>query len=454
MAVTVSEEQQRWLFTSYKRRYFKRKHTLRDEHDRWRKVAELQHLSRAARGRLEWLIFWEKNRKDASLTARHFGIARKTFYKWLARFEKDFLRGLEEASRTPRRKRTREYTPRQYENVVYLRTQHIRYGKMKLLDLYKRRHPDDRSISAWKIQCIIKRSGLYYHPQKQARINRKRRLALTRRKITELKRKPISGFLLCLDTVVRNARGCTRYILTAIDRHTKVAFARMYTTHSSASARDFLTRLHLLLDGKIENVQTDNGSEFHRHFDDACRSMGIAHYWSRVKTPKDNAVNERFNRTLQDEFLAFGNLTDNTELFNRRLTEWLVEYNFRRPHQALGYLPPINFTFKYHKVLPMYPSHTPSGQSPSVPFASVKSMVRNKRIALWLLVVAVFMAGFFIIFITGGSPNFCINNNACSASTSCITRGGKPGSILQVGQCRLINLPIPQSSDVILPGSH
>jgi transposase InsO family protein len=33
--------------------------------------------------------------------------------------------------------------------------------------------------------------------------------------------------------------------------------------------------------------------------------------------------------------------------------KWLVEYNFRRPHQALVYLPPINFTFKYHKVLPM-----------------------------------------------------------------------------------------------------
>lgn len=70
------------------------------------------------------------------------------------------------------------------------------------------------------------------------------------------------------------------------------------------------------------------------------------------------AVNERFNRTLQDEFISFGNMTADTAVFNHRLTEWLVEYNFRRPHQALGYLPPMNFTFKYHKVLPMYPSST------------------------------------------------------------------------------------------------
>jgi putative transposase len=285
-ALTGEEARQRWLRASSYRRYFRRTHKLRDKHDRLRKVAELTRLSRAARGRLEWIIFWEKHRKDASLTARHFAISRKTFYKWLARFEKDFLRGLEEASRVPRRKRSREYAPWQYENVVYLRTQHLRYGKMKLLELYWRQHPQDRSILAWKIQCIIERAGLYYHPAKQARINRKRSLTWTRKKITELKRKPISGFLLYLDTVVRYIRGQKRYILTAIDRHTKVAFARMYRTHSSDSARDFLHRLHILLDGKIENVQTDNGSEFHRHFDDACQALKLAHYWSRVKTAR------------------------------------------------------------------------------------------------------------------------------------------------------------------------
>jgi transposase InsO family protein len=51
-------------------------------------------------------------------------------------------------------------------------------------------------------------------------------------------------------------------------------------------------------------------------------------------------------------------MTADTIIFNRNLTEWLVEYNFHRPHQALGYLPPIHFPFKYHKVLPMYPSST------------------------------------------------------------------------------------------------
>jgi hypothetical protein len=97
----ATEAQRRWLWSSFKSRFFTRRHSLRfkDEHQRWREVALLLHLSRAARGRLEWIIFWEKNDKNATLTARHFGIARKTFYKWLARFEKDFIRGLEEGSR-------------------------------------------------------------------------------------------------------------------------------------------------------------------------------------------------------------------------------------------------------------------------------------------------------------------------------------------------------------------
>jgi transposase InsO family protein len=359
-ALTAGERRERWKWVSFKRRYFTRRYRLKDEHERWRKIAELQHLSRAARGRLEWIVFWEKHRKDVALTARHFGISRKTFYHWLPRFEKDFLRGLEDRSRAPLRKRSRMYTPRQYERIVWLRREHIRYGKTKLLALYRQKYPEDYTLSDWKVQCIIQASGLYYEPKKQARINRKRSVARTRKKITELKRKPVSGFLLCIDTVVRYWHGQKRYIMTAIDRHTKVAFARMYTTHSSSSARDFLERLHLLLDGKIENIQTDNGSEFHRHFDDACRALNLEHYWSRPKTPKDNAVNERFNRTLQDEFLSFGNATTDTTVFNRNLTEWLVEYNFRRPHQALGQLPPINFMFKYHKVLPMYPSSTQS----------------------------------------------------------------------------------------------
>jgi len=242
--------------------------------------------------------------------------------------------------------------------VIELRRQYIRYGKMKLLALYQARHPEDGNISSWKIQCIIRRSGIYYHPQKQAKINRKRQISRNRKKITELKMKKTRGFLLCLDTITLYWQGRKRYIITAIDKWSKVAFARMYTTHSSYNSRDFLYRLHYLLDGRIENVQTDNGSEFKKYFEQGLQKLNIPHYHSRVKTPRDNPDNERFNRTLQEEFIDLGNMTCDTREFNRKLTEWLIHYNFGRPHQTLDYMPPINFSYKYHHVLPMYPSST------------------------------------------------------------------------------------------------
>jgi hypothetical protein len=78
---------------------------------------------------------------------------------------------------------------------------------MKLLAIYRQRYPEETTISAWKVQCIIEASGLYYSPLKQARINRKRSRSYARKRITELERKPVYGFLLCLDTVVRHWNG-------------------------------------------------------------------------------------------------------------------------------------------------------------------------------------------------------------------------------------------------------
>jgi len=272
--------------------------------DLWRKVAKAKGLSQEARKRLKWVIYYHALAgRNARLTCRHFGIPPKTFYKWFDRFDETNLGSLEDKSRAPRSTRQKEYTNLQYLRVVELRKQYIRYGKMKLLKLYQARFPDDLNITSWKIQCIIQRANIYYHPQKQARINRKRVLSQKRKKITDLKMKKIKGFLLCLDTVTFYWMGRKRYIVTAIDKWTKVAFARMYTSHSSYNTRDFLYRLHFLLDGKIDNIQTDNGSEFKKHFDRGCAKLKLLHYHSRVKTLKDNPDNERFNRTLKEEFI-------------------------------------------------------------------------------------------------------------------------------------------------------
>jgi transposase InsO family protein len=129
----------------------------------------------------------------------------------------------------------------------------------------------------------------------------------------------------------------------------------MYTNHSSVSATDFLKRLYYLLDGKIENVLHDNGSEFAKHFIEASKQLHLTQYYTRVKTPKDNAVCERFNRTLKEEFLYQGNFHPNLAVFNQNLTNWLIEYNFKRPHQSLRYQTPIQAALKQGYLSEMYP---------------------------------------------------------------------------------------------------
>jgi len=128
----------------------------------------------------------------------------------------------------------------------------------------------------------------------------------------------------------------------------------MYKTKSSLNGEEFLYRLYFLLDGKVPRVGHDNGTEFEKYFKKACQKLQIQQYYSRARTPKDNPVSERFNQTLETEFVSLGHFNPNTEEFNKELTDWLVEYNFKRPHQTLGYKTPIEFS----KVLPMYSSCT------------------------------------------------------------------------------------------------
>lgn len=308
-------------------------------------------LSKEARQRVKWFDYYN-NCNSVAKTCRHFDISRKTFYKWRKVYDPTNLFSLEDRPTIPIKKRCREITPEQEIRIVRLRKQHIRYSKIKLARIYKEEY--NEIISSWKIQKVIEKYKLYYKPAKTARITRKRLKAQKKKRITELKRRPKSGFLICLDTVQIRLERTKRYVFTAIDRHSKVAFARMYRNANSYNASDFLNRLLYLTDGRIENIQTDNGAEFAKYFDKACRGSYLKRYYSRVRTPKDNPVNERFNRTMQDEFINLGNFESDPDVFNRNLTEWLIEYNFKRPHEALGYETPL----KFNKVLPRYPSGT------------------------------------------------------------------------------------------------
>lgn len=319
-----------------------RQHTLLSTSDRWKQQAKLLSLSKKALLKLDWMIYYhEKARQNARLTARYFGITPKTFYKWFAVFDPTNLRALEESSRAPIRRRQRQLTMLEEQRILKLRKDNQEYGKMKIQDMYRRVY--QQTISSWKVQVVIEKYHLQRKPEKLGRSFAKQ--SLSKRKTYLLKKEQKPGFLVAFDTIVVYRNGCKRYIVCGIDTVSKVAWARMYSTHSSATTKDLFIRLYAITQGSILNTCQDNGSEFEKHFAAQLASLNIPQYFSRVHTPKDNPVAERFNRTLKEEFLRQGNWTPNVLEFNRRLSQWLIKYNTQRPHQSLNYLTPFEYHF-------------------------------------------------------------------------------------------------------------
>jgi len=319
-----------------------------------------EQINITAQLKLEWIIFYHTiSDENAAQTARHFGISRKTFYKWLNRFNEKNLLTLEEKSRAPEKTRQREISLDQREKIRILRKKHLRWGKMKLQRRYLKEYGE--YISSWKIQKVIEQEHLYFDKVKQQKQAKRQKQARKQQKkrIIDLVKEDKINHLWHVDTVVFTLiAGGYRFLLTAIDEVSKLAYARLYTTHSSRKGADFLKRLHYLTEGEMINLHHDNGSEFEKDFKKACLELSLPQWYSRVRTPTDNPVLERFNRTIQEEFVEMIDIgLEDVVEFNKRLLDWLIEYNSVRPHEALDYLTPLEY-IDQRSLLPMSSSCT------------------------------------------------------------------------------------------------
>ena len=163
-----------------------------------RRLARIPKLSREATVRLRWFDYYHKT-KNASLTCRYFGISRKTFYKWKKRYNRWDLTTLETRSRAPRRRRKRMIPFEKELRIKALRKKYIRYGKEKLKVLYEKIYSD--KVTCWQIQKTIEKYNLYYHPVRNEKLRKRRKLSQKKKRVTELKNKIITGFFFQVDTI-------------------------------------------------------------------------------------------------------------------------------------------------------------------------------------------------------------------------------------------------------------
>jgi transposase InsO family protein len=132
-----------------------------------------------------------------------------------------------------------------------------------------------------------------------------------------------------------------RYVYTLIDLHTRMAYAEIHSAIRPGIAATVVLKAESMFGFRFSMVQTDNGPEYGRYFEDTLRRAGILVRHSRLHRPNDNAHIERFNRTIQDECLGRClTYRDTTQHIQSKLTTYLEFYNVHRVHLSLQYRTP------------------------------------------------------------------------------------------------------------------
>lgn len=287
------------------------------------------------------------------VTKEAYGISRSTVYSWKKKLKENQgrLTALSPISRAPDKLRQKKRNVEVVGFVKDYRNKHPKVGQEAIkpvLDKYCSKN-NLKTVSAATISRILKElKGKGDIEDSIARTwfdirddKVKFRVKKRRKKIRRKGYKPQeAGDLLQVDSITLFVDGIKRYIVTAVDVKSKFAFAYAYEGLSSASALDFMQKLITVVPFKIKRIQTDNGLEFEHLFRDYVAKSNIVHFHNYPRHPQANACVERFNRTIQEQFV-WANLYDieNLNVFNSSLIHYLLWYNTERRHQTIKAVP-------------------------------------------------------------------------------------------------------------------
>ena len=302
--------------------------------------------------RMKIIKFYEVHGESATKEA--FGADRKVVSRWRKRLKES---GGKLTSLVPHS--TRPLTVRQPQTKVEIvnfikgkREKHYRIGKEKLkimLDKYCA-EKDIETVSASTIGNIIKRNNYFF--QKQGRVYHNPASAWAQKRVKKKKRlrikhspKPKEFGHIVSDAVERITDGVKDYFISAIDAKMKFSLTLSYKRLTSVNMLDFYLKFKKVYPGKKILVwQTDNGSENLGVFDKQLEKDKIPHLFIYPRCPKINTYIERYNRTLQEEFINPNLDTIHDKgVFLKKLTDYLIYYNTERPHHSLNLKSPLEY---------------------------------------------------------------------------------------------------------------
>jgi transposase InsO family protein len=261
---------------------------------------------------------------------QEYGISTKTGYKWRERFLSKGLEGMAEESRRPR------YSPLRLDEeivceVVRLKLAHPRWGPRKIRELYLRHHGQAASESSFK--RVLEAAGMTV-PRKRRRASEAGRLSSGRKAqaANEVWTVDFKGWWYGNDE-----RRCEP--LTVRDEHSR--FLLELRALENARTETVQGNFERLFErhGLPEAIRSDNGSPFASRqavhglsrFSAWWVTLGIDLERGRPGHPQDNGAHERLHRDISVELEGLGQ-----DVSQETLDLWRHEFNYERPHQALG----------------------------------------------------------------------------------------------------------------------
>lgn len=314
------------------------------------KFGHQYNLSPEAEYRLKVIGWHFQKGKNTSLTGRYFGIHRNTVSGWLKLFDPNDLKKLEPKKSAPIRTYRKKTPDWVIQKVIALKKTKPYYGKEKISTILKR--DENIIVSASTCGRIFKQHKLtYLWRTHESSVNYKKtvRKRQSRKRPPKQRRVTRPGQWIQIDTVVIYHKGQRVYVINAVDLYSRLVVSFAYRSPSSKNARDFLEKLELFFPsiGRIKMIQSDNGSEFLKYFDQACKEKAIEHTFSYPRTPKMNCFIESFNFTIQKESLKRTDALSSLCQLNLKIIDYLIEYNTYRPHQSLDYKTPLQVYCEY-----------------------------------------------------------------------------------------------------------
>lgn len=297
---------------------------------------------------MAWFDFWLSHVNNISLTCRHFGISRDTFYLWKGKFNPYNLSSLEDnlKTRTPHNLRQMTTPKTVIDLVCKIRGEDVEKSKYEIQAELKDLH--GIKIGYNTIQKIINRHIHLLNTQHKANTRAHKKRTIARIKAEAHLRDKDLGSLVQIDTKYLYILGKRFYLFVAVDCKSRYGFIWAYKTASSEIAANFLLKVIEYFPFTITAVNTDNGPEYLLNFHKACERLNITHYFNHPHTPRMNGRAERLIQTAEYEFFNYQeDLIDDLDEINLRCEIFNDKYNNKRYNRAIGYKTPAQYVTNY-----------------------------------------------------------------------------------------------------------